>query len=364
MHVLETRGLPLPEIVVVEPHEVDKIRRSGLPYIVRPGKMKDERILKCLLYGIISKMFPYLKFDASFRGNVELVAPKQTLELFDGYDRIGGSQGDAANSSYWIGEERELGGYNDYRYTVDDEAHDPDEPYEYGTLDMETLWQDGAFQVDTSQLMDAGLLPKFLMDIGEAIRVNLTNYTWLDCWNRKIGADLGEFQLTDERPNLMVLDISGSIPRGVAYTMVGLIDTLRTQANADLIVNSGSSQWWPKEEPIDLDKINAIIGGCNEARQFYQILKEHVLGKKWGNVIGFGDDDSPINKMRWHAREYPDSAQLLPEEWQLQQTEIGHVIGYHTRFRKMPGYLLWTRDCKTDEEEIAGCSWVKQIKQR
>lgn len=368
MHVLETRGLPLPEIVVVDPDEVSKIRRTGLPYVVKPTpKFSDEKILKSLLFGVLQKMFPYVIFDRTFGNNVELVAPVHSGLVLPETMRTGGSCGNAEDSEYWIEEEQELVDRDGYRYTVDDSMHDPDDPQEYGTVSVEKLWADGAFQVDVSQLMDAGLLPKFLMDIGEAIRHNLKSYTWLDCWNRKLGLDIGEFNMTDERPNLIVLDISGSIPRGVAYTMVGLIDTLRQQANADLIVNSGSSQWWPKEEPIDLHEINAIIGGCNEARQFYQILDEHVLGKKWGNVIGFGDEDAPMNKVinsQISERYGKGRAIQLPEEWKWDQTEIGNVLGYHTRKRDMPGYLLWTRDCKTEQEQIMGCSWVRQVKRR
>lgn len=356
MHVLETRGLPLPEIVVVDPDEVAKIRRSGLPYVVRQKKWSDEKILKSLLYGVISKMFPYLRLNADYCQPVYLVAPQNVLTL-DGYERIGGSEGHPDDTERLIDEQGTIVERNDYRYTSAQlEEYDAD-PFDYDTVSLEKRWQEGAFQVDVTELMDAGLLPKFLQDIGEAIRANLSSYMWIDCWNRKLNADIGEFRMVEERPNLIVLDISGSIPAGIAYTMIGLIDTLRSQCNADLIVNSGSSQWWPKEEDIDLNKINAIIGGCNEARQFYKILEEHVIGKKWGNVIGFGDDDAPHLKARWH-----NQSECVLDADMFKGTEIGNVVGYHTTRKAMPGYLLWTRDCKVDHEELGGCGWAKQVR--
>jgi hypothetical protein len=122
-------------------------------------------------------------------------------------------------------------------------------------------------------------------------------------------------------------------------------------------VNSGQSQWWPHDEPIDLNKINAIIGGCNEARQFYRILEEHVLGKKWGNVIGFGDWDSPVRGSKLRPGD------VVPDKAKFAATEIGNVIGYHTSSsRDLPGYLCWVKDCQTDATEVRPQSWVRQIR--
>lgn len=359
MHVLNTYGLPIGEIVVIEADEdPSRVIGAGLPYVRRPGKMKDDAILKALLYPIIVSRFPYLIMKKP--QSVHLVAPVVVHGELDESVRIGGSYGDSAGTEDMMEfEGGEIFSRDSYRYSLGgmplDEDLEDDEAMEYKQVSLERLEKSGYLTVDTAELMDAGLLPKFLQDIGESIRANLSSYAWNDCFNRKLGAFIGEYQLQDERPNLMVLDISGSIPRGVAYTMVGLIDTLRTQANADLIVNSGSSQWWPHDQAIDVDEINKIIGGCNEAVQFKQILLDHVLGRKWGNVIGFGDWDAPDRKGGWRDEEPP--AELFAN------TEVGNVVSYHTSSpTAIAGYLKWVLDCKHGELTCKPCSWVKQLK--
>lgn len=362
MHVLDRRGLPLPEIVVIEKDsEIEAVKEAGLPYVVRPGHMSDETILKTLLFGILTKMFPWVKWGSlsSSAKQIVLEAPKKVFMPYedDQLLRAGGGDNHFSRLASEIEEQDVMVDVGDrYRESYGEGFEDPDDFEEYGQISMETLYDDGALTINAQELMDAGLLPKWLMDIGESIRANLSSYYYNDCWNRKLGAYLGEYSMNEERPNLIVLDVSGSIPAGISYTMVGLIQTLCAQNNADLIINSGVSQWWPHNEPLDIDKISNIIGGCNEARMFYRILEEHVLGKKWGNVIGFGDMDAPINHV---SRIIND---IVPSKDLFARTEIGCAIGYHTGRYELPGYLRWVEDCNTQEIKKMGSDWCKQVR--
>ena len=362
MHVLDRRGLPLPEIVVIDKYdEIPAVRKAGLPYVVRPGRMSDENILKALLFGILIKMFPWVKWGSPSTSmkQVVLVAPEIVDEDYNDGQRIreGGGGEDFAHSAERFEAEKVIVNNNhEYRESTGEGFMDDDgETLHYSEVNMEALYDDGALTINAQELMDAGLLPKWLLDIGESIRANLSSYVYNDCYNRKLGAYLGEYALTDERPNLIVLDVSGSIPRGISFTMVGLIQTLCSQNNADLIINSGVSQWWPHNEPLDIDKIARVIGGCNEARQFYSILEEHVLGKKWGNVIGFGDYDSP-------CRHSYKTTGIVPSDAAFAGTEIGCAIGYHTSCKEMPGYLRWVKQCNTQEVKFMGTSWTGQVR--
>lgn len=365
MHILNTMGLPIGEIVVVEQgDDIARIRKAGLPYVVRPARMSDEKILKALLYTIIAKRFPWLKVNGK-NDKVVLEAPKIVHGEEAEAHREGGSEGASYAQHEKAGDEGdEVYSRDAYRYSDGGESVDGPAEYldsiPYEQVDLSDLEAGGLLTVDTAELMDAGLLPKFLQDIGDSIRANLSSYTWVDKWNRKLGAYLGEYEMTDERPNLIVLDVSGSIPAGVSHTMVGLISTLREQANADLIVNSGSSQWWPHDQPIDLDKIERIVGGCNEARQFMRILHEHVLGRKWGNVIGFGDWDAPHRGHKWTVVDDVDK----DLEALYKSTDIGHVISYHTTSDvETAGYINWTQQCNVEEgTEHKSKSWVKAMR--
>lgn len=361
MHILNTFGLPLPEIVVVKTaEEIERVRSAGLPYIVQPGKMGDEAIVKALLWPIIADRFPYVKL-ANPKHDVELVMPDVVRLGLGECVREGGSFGNGeANEFAMVSEGDMVVNRGDYRYSTGNVVDGVEHEDSYRPVDLLKMQERGYLTVDTTELLDAGLLPKFLMDIGESIRANLSSYQWNDCWNRKLGAMLGEYTMVDERPNLIVLDISGSIPRGVSYTMVQLIETLREQANADLIVNSGSSQWWPHDEPIDLDEIEKILGGGNEATQFYRILDEHVLGRKWGTLIGFGDCDAPA--YGWKFQKAKDNG-VVPADDKFASTEFGKVISYHVSSDvQLAGYISWAKLCKFDEIENKPASWVKFLR--
>lgn len=361
MHVLNTFGLPLPEIVVVDNQdEVDKVRKAGLPYVVRPRKMSDDAILKALLVPVLIDRFPWVKISGS-KQSVVLEMPNTIhLEMDEGI-REGGSFGNGLyNEESMLAEGKDKIDRGSYRYSTGNEVDGVEHDDEYQEVDLLQLQEQGYLTVDTTELLDAGLLPKFLMDLGEAIRANLSSYQWNDCWNRKVGAPIGEYTMADQRPNLIVLDISGSIPRGVSYTMVKLVETLRANANADLIVNSGSSQWWPADQPIDLSEIERILGGCNEATQFYRILDEHVLGRKWGTVIGFGDWDAPVRGGKYQEAV---EAGVVPPADKFAGTEIGKVISYHTMNEvSTAGYIQWTEECNTGEVEHKPMSWIKFIR--
>lgn len=363
MHVLDRRGLPLPEIVIVErASEIPAVKEAGLPYVVRPGKMSDERILKTLLFGVLTKMFPWVNWGrlGTSAKDVVLVAPKKILVPYaeDELLRAGGGDNHFSRIASDIEEQDVLIDQGEeYRESYGEGYETTDDFMEYGQVSMETLYDEGALTINAQELMDAGLLPKWLMDIGESIRANLASYYYNDCWNRKLGAYLGEYSMNEERPNLIVLDVSGSIPAGISYTMVGLIQTLCAQNNADLIINSGVSQWWPHNQPLDVDEISNVIGGCNEAEMFYRILEEHVLGKKWGNVIGFGDMDAPINHVYTGLH-----AEIVPSKDLFARTEIGCAIGYHTGRYELPGYLRWVEDCNTQEIKKMGSDWCKQVR--
>lgn len=363
MHVLDRKGLPIPEILVLDDRsEVMIAKEYGLPFVVKPNaRTSDASIIKSLMYGIVQSMFPWV--------NIGKRNEKIVLEEFDRVDyemtetlrEGGGSNHGLAtddNDSDLTEELPDTHGV--YRESLGGE-YDSEEGCPIDEVRLEDMWKDGKIQVDAAQLMDAGLLPKILMDIGESIRSNVSSYAWEDGYNRKLGTFDGEYQLREERPNLIVLDVSGSIPRGVSFTMIQLIETLRAQANADLIINSGVSQWWPAGEPIDIDRVAAIVGGCNEAKQFCQILDDHVLGRKWGTVIGFGDWDSHYMP-KWEGVSNDKPFEQIGKD-KIAATEIGKVLSYHTcSSDKIAGYIRWTEKCKVDEFQFQPDSWCKKIR--
>jgi hypothetical protein len=139
--------------------------------------------------------------------------------------------------------------------------------------------------------------------------------------------------------------------------MIALIDTLRHKANADLIITSGVSKWFEHDTELPNQKqLKSLIGGCNECVQFYKILKEHVLGKHWGNVIIFGDQDAPEDP---RFKRYKDSWLKVND---YQGTKIDRVMAFHTYENIIPGYGLWTECASNKPEVITNSKWVREMR--
>lgn len=352
MYKLRYPGITLPPVYVCDKLETDKAIKHGVPFIVRPGGWDDEKIIKTILFSYLVRKFPYINWTrvngehevlgvhvpAKYRENPgEWIDPIE-LMINDGCEI---SIDDNGNKAY-----RETAG------GIDEDI----DLAQYTVQDDETYFT-GATYVDIEALQALKLLPVFMDDIATAIKSNLQNNVWQDGWNKKLGAPLGYYQGTDEAPNLIIIDTSGSIPSGTAYTMIALADTLRSQVRADLIITSQTSKYWRLDEELPSQhELMGMIGGRNEAMQFYKILTEKILGKHWGNIIVFGDDDAPCeDRFRYEQEGAPTPAQLG-------STKIDNLMSFHTHESKTPGYALWVKQACPNIHETIDTSWRRSIR--
>jgi len=390
MYQLKIGTIPLPKLYVCNKSEVKECRRLGVPYIIKPERWSDDKLVVAVLWRTLYKKFPSIRWDKilkfhegtdfkRLRINVPHVVQNEPV-IEEPWQPMAGEQVEVA------AEHRENPGYDtcgnsspsmevteDAEYRSTGGGMDPDD-----NLDFETSthveWEkqtidkyigDLGYYVNVEELQALRLLPTFLDDIANAIKLNLMNSMWMDGYNKKLGCNVGHWQGSDQAPNLIILDTSGSIPSGVAGTMISLIDTLRHQANADLIITSGRSEYWAANTDLpDPDKLSYLIGGCNERTQFYAILRKHVFGKHWGNVIIFGDQDAPSDR-RLDGRNYKYSydrdpnAEILDKE--LQSTRIDRIMAFHTYYEKVPGYGLWAKQACPKAEVVYNTKWVDDM---
>lgn len=382
MHQLKIGTIPLPKLYVCTRSEASKCRDLGVPYIIKPQGWDDEKVVKAILWRTLKNKFPHIKWEqllgitnrnvSQLKINVPHVVEVEEHEYVPepaeyrhveaeyrenpGSDTCGYS--DAAMEYTDNGEYRETGGGLDPEDTI---ATATDIDWESQTVDR--YIGDLGHYVNIEELQQLRLLPTFLDDIANAIKLNLMNAAWMDGYNKKLGAPVGKWQGTDQAPNLIILDVSGSIPSGVAGTMVSLIDTLRHQCNADLIITSGRSEYWAANTELpDADKLSYLIGGCNECVQFYHILRTHILGRHWGNVIIFGDQDSPLRNDIQNSVKRGRTTNIESKE--LQSTRIDRIMAFHTYESKVPGYGLWAVDACPKAEVVINTSWVKSMEGR
>lgn len=371
MHRLQVGGLPLPEIYVCdEPGDSEVLADAGIPYI--KTRMDDVDIVKVVLYRILRNKFPHIKWHKILGANctkrLNVIVPGHKVQV----DEDGDKDPVAIDPDTQIPSDD----------IPDDEEHDEAEGFEeeedtYKGHRVSTIAEDyrefenegaeivadrfvpvdefcfdEASHVNVETLQALGFLPKFMDDAADAIRINLENrMRWRECWNKRLGAAVGDVGYGVEAANLIILDISGSIPEGISATMLQLIDSLRSQTNAEVIITGSTSMYWGDGEELpEPEWIRNHIGYGNEAEMFFRILRNHVAGRHFGNVISFGDNDSPY---------YRFSMEDTPERNPLIGTQVDRVMHYHTTYEKETGYAQWVKIFCPDAEQVIDTSWCE-----
>lgn len=376
MRRLSYPGIKLPCVYVTnDDTEVVMLRESGMPFIRTSDS--DDRVVLCVLYHWLRRRFPHI----DWRRQLGLgTAPRSYVVHVPG--STAGPEGaevtrhmvEEAEGSLDMPEERVTERADDDEAMGDmamESSHDvADEAREFcnngyheeareAVVRLEEFCADELSHVNVEQLQALGFLPAFMSDIADAIRTNLlTSMRWRDGWSKRLGCALGDFSVGTKAPNLIILDISGSIPRGISATMLELVDSLRSQAEADLIVTGGSSYYWPASAELPTPGwIRANIDCGNEAVMFYRILRERLAGRHFGNVISFGDNDCPVDFAYW--------ANQKPDENAAMGITVDRVMHFHTwQSNTRTGYAKWVRDANPNVEEVFDTSWCECMERR
>lgn len=340
----------MPDIYVCEDVTETRLARiHGIPYIVRPKGVSDETLIFIILKNSLSKMFPnidwkqfakgkYTGFDTRIRvvskqQNESIV--KKTTETHDGIEdgKADIASGERISGNGWLS--------SGVQYT-----------------NLDRWLGDKNSSVNLDVLMDLEMMPAFCLDITKAIRKNLIGYDWADGYNKKLDMCSGTYSVGYELKNLLIIDVSHSIPRGISSTMLTLAETLKDRLNADLIVTGASSMMWRAEDDLPSPQwIRNHIGLSNETFMFTEILMR-LAGEEYANVIGFGDWDTP-------------SALYISDQFKaknLPRIKVHNIYSFHTAGHKpgdepndndnmgslnLIGYLKWTKleeVCELDED--------------
>lgn len=360
-------GIELPRLYMAEnKNDAEIAREKGIPYIVwRQGK---DSLLKTLLLPTLKKMFPHIKWNnmigipktrsviVNVKGNTispidEDIIPDDVEDWHASGDIDSTyNEDDIVDKTVDIAEnKREI--YSDGR------SNDPVEE-----LDVYAYLGDLSSQVNLEVLQELKLMPSFIGDIMDCIKKNVIAGTlWSDGYNKKKGACVGNYDRAGQLKNLIIVDISHSIPIGIAATMLCLIDTLRTQVCADLIITGGKSRFYPYGSDLPTAQgIRNTIPRSQECVEFYAILKKHIRGNHYGHVISFGDDDCPARIARWKfTTEEADN--FLKDNEFLEGTVVEEVHNYHTFKRGRTGYVEWCFHLAKTPKESFDNTWCHFI---
>lgn len=377
-------GVELPRLYIVENNEDMRIaKENGIPYIKWNGGI--ESLVKILLRPTLEKMFPHIDWyvvlgrKRVMRTKIYEVShvrePRDPSTIdhanYD-YDKMIKSQLAHDPSKFIIETEddeipEELADIaTGDRSFSDDHEHD-----RYGentyvhSYSIEQYIGDLSSSVDIDVLQRLALLPKFVGDVSDCIRVNLSNSMhWTEGYNKKLGVPVGKFDNSKQLPNLIILDISASIPRGISATMITLIDTMRNQCDADLIITSRRSGYYPMGTELPSpDTIKQYYGTGNEGVEFASILEKHIAGREFGHVISFGDNDNPIEAYKWGWTEPEQFGMGCSFSPKMMGTKVHKVHHYHTCYgNKETGYAMWVKDCCPDVDMEFDTSWARCMK--
>lgn len=217
-------------------------------------------------------------------------------------------------------------------------------------VSLEELAADDASYVDLDMLSKMSMIPTFIEDIREAIRINVTdNYQWTDGYNKKTGVCSGYLVEQPKARSLVILDVSYSIPDGVSAGMLTLIKTISEIVHADVIITGGKSFFYTCEEVrnIDIHEERRRIPRANEMVMFLDILQSHNMD--YENVIAFGDSDWPgtlllnqkINTKRFYS------------------FFVSSIDQYGISYKSGAGYGRWVIENNPNVEVIHNTDWAK-----
>lgn len=215
--------------------------------------------------------------------------------------------------------------------------------------------------VDMEKLAQMNLVPRFLDKIIGAVSTKADDVHWQDGYNKKLGYCLGNFVDDTQADNLLIIDVSASIPRAVSATMLALADQMREQMKADIIITGATSIYWEYGEKLPTpQELRRMIPPSNESNMFNRILREKILNRTWDNIVAFGDNDCP--SWMYAIQTYHES------------TRIGKLYSFRVPWdpkwirekddERPVGYSLWVKDADPNCEYEGDQTWIKDINLR
>lgn len=373
-------GLQLPRLYIAEnQQDVMIARQSGIPYV--RWKWGQEELIKQLLRPVIERMFPGISWNKVL-GEKKPVR-SQVIMVSGGHEEKEPSQVAHVDNEAMLDAQYE---YDKVVDTFNHETQEPDENGEYTRMvdiadsprdciggqvepdykefhvDRMSIQQyvgDLSSSVDIDVLQKLGMMPKFLGDVTDCIKHNISqSMRWTEGYTKKLGYPLGKFNCKAELPNLLIIDVSHSIPDGIAATMLTLADTLRSQCNAELIITSRRSGYYPIGAELPKPQtLRDYYGRSNESVEFLGILQKHIAGREFGHVISFGDYDNP----GWRA----EGDNTIPNDIDIKGTKVHVVHHYHTyKDNTETGYARWVKECCPTVQQEFDTSWCSIMNDR
>lgn len=226
--------------------------------------------------------------------------------------------------------------------------------------------KDSSVYVDIEKLKKLNVFPTWLSKIEEAVHTNIHNFAVYNnnMYNKKLEGMFGALDLIAPSRNLIIIDISGSIPKAVSSTCLTLAKNLAETFYSDLIITGSKSTLYQYENLLDLN-IETIYdqnGMDNDQVYFRKLITS--TKRKYKTVIAFGDAHGP--GWAWNNAYNRNTGTISKKDGRkICQWEVEKVISFHTsnhadsnRKPQLAGYAEWFTPDETEHIN----DWLKYLK--
>ena len=337
MELLTSKKFKLPIIYFISDREDIRKLPVGVPFIFGDSSIKSQ-IVQILEFEILYERALATGLPFNF---------KQIL-LDAGYKDL---------KDFWYGHTV----YMDY---VTEEDETGREFEEFPTIgDDTTLFRefvkDSSVYVDIRKIKDLNVFPLWLDKIEDAVKTNIHNFAVYNpnMYNKKLEGMYGSLDLVAPDRNLIIIDISGSIPKAVSTTCLILSKNLAENFYADVLITGSKSTLYPYENlhELNVTTIYEENGTDNDQIHFKKLVTTDV--KSYKTAIIFGDNHHPGYCWR---NDWNKGAKTISDEdgKKICKWNIDKIISFHTESTKyIAGYGRWFEP--KEVEKIS--NWVKYL---
>jgi len=257
---IKSKKVDLPPIFLVEDEDDFNQLPKGLPYII--GNSSDLRFITL-----------FLEYQVLFRSCKKTGLPFKWLNILKragyGTSRIREYQlrsgGDYGAASFAEGTKLDIDDFVEQQYLV-----------------------------DFDRLSELKILPTWLEDLKQSVQTNIIDEVIFDPtgFSKHLGFNAGSASLKHNLKNLLILDVSASIPTSIVVAITSLARLMSKRFYADILITSSQSKLIKYEDVFNTDivALSESWARGNESEMYKEIIKEHA---QYNTIISFGDNDSP-----------------------------------------------------------------------
>lgn len=331
MKKLTSGRIQLPEIVFITDMKERALLSTGVHFILGlPGE--EEFYIRLLEYEALWQAAIDTKLPFNFK---LLLEEAGFTDLFE--------------------ESRDKTLYVDY---IAEQFDDDDLEYEEIALinyryNFRELIKDISCYVDINKLRQLKLIPSVIIDhIEPNLLKNTHDFITYDlaAYNKKLDGFYGAASLTTHLKNIIIIDISASIPKAVATATLLMGKNHGLRYYCDILITGTKSFIVPFEEVynMDVEKIYAEAGGGNERKDFKKLMG---IKKLYDSAIVYGDNNHPGESWAKGEKKMSDE-----EGKKLCKWKINKLISLHTDdATNLAGYARWF----IPKETIRISNWVQ-----